>query len=425
MIGGQRPRVAAGRGHMHKDARASPDMRHSAFGALALTILFTAFIAAVYAFGVYLFPALIGPMREALSLSYSDVGGIMAASQLGFLSAALASGALTRIIGPTRLIFLSVLVCGTCLCLVPVLQDRLVLHVLLFVTGGCSATVWVPMVVVAKAALPERHQGKALGLMSSGTAYGIFVNGLSIPLLLPAHGWTAVWYFSAALTGLLFLAGCVFVWSGGLKTSGPGADENRAKVPLAEILTDPIALMLLGVMLFNGISCMPTQNYLASFVSDELQHGVAASSDIWKILGVVGMFGGFAIGVLADMITVRRATVITYLVLAAALALFVHHGSLWQMYLGAALFSLAFNAIFGLIPAYISLAFPARLTTPLFGLGNVMLGTGAMIGNYVGGVTKDVLGSFVPVFSANLVIALCLALVFAVVRERALRSAAS
>lgn len=128
-------------------------------------------------------------------------------------------------------------------------------------------------------------------------------------------------------------------------------------------------------------------------------------------------------GALADRVSVRRALVITYLVLAISLALFIHHGSPNQMYIGAALFSLAFNAIFGLIPAYVSLALPSHLTAPVFGLGNVMLGTGAMIGNYLGGVVRESFGTFEPVFLASLIVAISLALIFRIARDRALNSA--
>ena len=106
------------------------------------------------------------------------------------------------------------------------------------------------------------------------------------------------------------------------------------------------------------------------------------------------MFGGFAMGILADYISVRRALALSYAFLAVAVGTFLHHGSLAEIYLGAALFGLAFNAIFGLIPAYVSLTYPARMTAPIFGFSNVMLGLGAMAGNMIGGLTKEATGSF-------------------------------
>jgi MFS family permease len=99
-------------------------------------------------------------------------------------------------------------------------------------------------------------------------------------------------------------------------------------------------------------------------------------------------------GILADYISVRRALALSYAFLAVALGTFLHHGTLTEIYLGAALFGLAFNAIFGLIPAYVSLTYSARMTAPIFGFSNVMLGLGAMAGNMIGGLIKEVTGSF-------------------------------
>ncbi len=386
-----------------------------------LTALFTAFIAAVYAFGVYLFPALMTQMMPYYSMTYSDAGSVMAASQLGFLIAALLSSQLTSSLGALQLVLLSVLVTSVSLLLVPLMPSVPALQVLLFITGACSATVWVPMVVVARTAINPQHQGKALGLMSSGTAYGIFVNGLSIPVLVPTYGWTSVWLMTATLTLILLIMGLVFfgrkVLSRGIVADLPAGRHAE----LRTVLGERKALAVLAAMFLSGLACMPTQNYLAAYVGTELVLGVAASANIWKIIGFVGMFGGFAMGVMADRLTVQRALTLTYLILAAAVALFAHHGGLLELYIGAALFSLAFNAIFGLIPAYVSLEFRPALTAPIFGAANVMLGLGAMIGNFLGGVIKDWSGSFIPNFIGALFIALFLALLFQLVQKPLVR----
>jgi MFS family permease len=126
------------------------------------------------------------------------------------------------------------------------------------------------------------------------------------------------------------------------------------------------------------------------------------------VIGFIGMFGGFLMGILADKITVKKALVLAYLLLGVSFAAFADHRSLVVIYLGAALFGLAFNAIFGLIPAYVSLAYPTKATALIFGMGNVMLGLGAMTGNFLGGVLKDESGSFQQIYIVALVSAAAL-----------------
>jgi MFS family permease len=106
---------------------------------------------------------------------------------------------------------------------------------------------------------------------------------------------------------------------------------------------------------------------------------------------------------------VQKSLTITYLLLSMATALFLHHGSPYEVYLGAAIFGLAFNAIFGLVPAYVSLNFPKSTATLIFGLATVLLGVGSMIGNFSGGMIHDYLNSFSVIFQISTATGLLLA----------------
>lgn len=386
---------------------------------IALTLLFTSFIAATYGFGVYLFPALMPDMIADFAVGYAEAGTMMSLAQIGFLLSALASGFLTEKIGAVRLVNLSVLVCAICLSLVPFAPNAFFLAALLTVMGMTSASVWVPMVVIAKSHIPVAHQGKALGLMSSGTAYGLFLNGFSIPFLLPSYGWRSVWVFVASVTAALLICGviCLRANARSERQLKKDALPQGAKASNWSLLLNPKNLIVPAMMFLSGIACMPSQNYLVSLVQDELGYGVNAAANIWKAIGLIGMVGGFAMGVVADLITVRRALALSYALLALAISAFLHHGSLVEIYAGAAVFGLAFNAIFGLIPAYVSLTYPARMTAPIFGFGNVMLGLGAMTGNMIGGLTKEATGSFQTSYSLALATALVLLVIALLIRQ--------
>jgi len=129
---------------------------------------------------------------------------------------------------------------------------------------------------------------------------------------------------------------------------------------------------------------------------------------VWSTIGLVGMFGGFAMGALADKITVARALNLSYGLLALCTVLFLHHAALWEVLVGAALFGLVFNAIFGLVPALVSLAFDAHKATVVFALSNVALGLGSMLGNLLGGLLREQQQSFLPVYLASLAVDLLL-----------------
>ncbi|HWT98432.1 MAG TPA: MFS transporter, partial [Terriglobales bacterium] len=187
-------------------------MRHSAIPSapakspLEITLFFTAFVAVTYGFGIYLFAALVPDMRQSLGFGYGTVGLATGIAQAGFLVASLLSGVLAPVIGTSRLIFGSVILSGIGLLLMSRLSGAGEMTVVLTLMGAAAASVWVPMVGVCQQVIPARHHGKALGLMSSGTSYGVFVNGLIVPPLLTSFGWPSVWLTTGVLTSLLLLA---------------------------------------------------------------------------------------------------------------------------------------------------------------------------------------------------------------------------
>jgi adenylyl-sulfate kinase len=67
-------------------------------------------------------------------------------------------------------------------------------------------------------------------------------------------------------------------------------------------------------------------------------------------------------------------------------------------YLAAFLFALAFYPIFGLVPSYIGQIVPVSRLTQAFGIANVLIGLGGVCGNFLGGFSKDLTGSFSTVY---------------------------
>jgi predicted MFS family arabinose efflux permease len=361
---------------------------------LEATLLFTAFIAATYGFGIYLFSALMTDMRKDLGFDYSTVGYVTGGVQAGFLAFALLSGLLAPRLGMKRMVIASVFLTAACLLLMPLVKTTALLALLLTLMGASAASVWVPMVSVAKSLVAEAHLGKALGLMSSGTAYGIFLNGLVLPVMLPAYGWRSVWL----LVGVTTLA--LAAWSAWRIGFSDAKSDKIHRETLAQkelsrgVFRRPATIAVLAMMFLNGLSCMPVQNYLSAMMREQLGYGVDQVAQIVSVTGAVGMVSGFLMGALADRISIKWAMVVTYAILTIAATCFWWHTNLTVLYLGAICFGIAFYAIFGLVPAYVGVIFTSAQATTIFGLGNVLLGIGGMLGNFFGGITKQSTDNF-------------------------------
>ena len=97
-----------------------------------------------------------------------------------------------------------------------------------------------------------------------------------------------------------------------------------------------------------------------------------------------------------------------HLSVSSTISIFLLQSSIGPLLLFAlsAAFGLAFYAIFGLLPAFISKEYDGPATSIVFAFGNIALGLGALTGNYIGGWLKDITGTFYWIYLIVLIAAL-------------------
>lgn len=392
-----------------------------------IVLLLTGLVAATYGFGIYLFAQLVPDMRASLGFDIAYVGTITAAGQAGFLASALLAAWLTPRVGGGWMIFGSGAVCALALLLMPLAQNVVLIGVLLTVLAGTAATVFVPMVEVIARAVPYQYRGMAMGLVSSGTSYGVFINSLLVPFYAPQGEWRTVWWIVGIITIVLVV--CVLVVFKRARLFVREDEDGSDGAPRKGVLREALQGWVYKVWSMNfliGFSTFPFQNYLSSYLRTELHFGVEYTAQIWASIGFVGMFSGLALGALSDRIGLRGAMLMVYVCVAtAAVILVIAPTGYWPMVAGV-VFAVAFYPIFGLIPAYVSkMARGAALAVTIFGIANIMQGVGGMLGNYCAGLLASMSGSFVAVYSVIAGVAVVLAVLTACLpNERGGRQAA-
>lgn len=377
-----------------------------------IVLLLTGLVAATFGFGVYLFAQLVPDMRASLGFDIAYVGTITAAGQFGFLLCALLAAWITPRVGGGWVIFASGVICAAALLLIPLAHNILLIGALLTVLAGTAATVFVPMVDVISRTVAFKYRGMAMGLVSSGTSYGVFINSLLVPLYAPQGEWRAVWWIVGMITVVIALGVAMVFKRAGLFDSQPevATTDDAAGKSGKSLLMQPWVLTVWAMNFLLGFSTFPFQNYLSSYLRNELSFDVTYTAHIWATIGFVGMFAGLAVGWLSDRIGLRIAMMLVYACVAvAALILISHPAGVWPL-VAAVLFALAFYPIFGLIPAYVSkMAGSAALSVTIFGVANILQGVGGMIGNLSGGVLASISGSFVGVYGVIGLVAVLLA----------------
>jgi predicted MFS family arabinose efflux permease len=262
--------------------------------------------------------------------------------------------------------------------------------------------------------IDERHQAKAIGVISSGTNYGVLLNGLLVPALLASWGWRSVWLVSAALTvALSAMIAIVFVRLDCLRPR-VGPQRQAASLPghgatVRQILARRY-LVVCAIALLCGFAGVPFITYFSAYAHDDLHLGLDVTAHAWALVGLVGAVSGLALGMIGDIRTGRdragpaqrdglRTALVSagVLLLCASLVAALHPNS-YALAVAAIAFGFSFFPIFGLLHAYVGKTSAPALAAVVCGICEAAFGIGGAAGNVLGGLCKAASGSFAPVY---------------------------
>jgi MFS family permease len=375
---------------------------------LALTLLLAAVIAATYGFGVYLFPVVLPAMKHDLGFGYAQAGYITAARQLANVAMALLSGFAASRFGAARVMLVATVLSATGLACLAFVHGPWLLGVVLVALNASAAATWVPMMALVAPLIDEHHQAKAIGVIGSGTNYGVLLNGLMVPALMGAWGWRSVWLASAVLTALLSV---VIV----LLFARLGRPETRVKVqpraerPRFEVRTmfSRRWMLVYAIALLSGFAGVPFITYFSAYAHDDLHLGLDVTAHAWAIVGFVGAVSGLTLGMIGDAQSpagqpqrdgMRTALVSAGILLLCASVIAASRPGVHALMIAAVAFGFSFFPLFGLLHAYVGKTSEPALAAIVCGICEASFGVGGALGNVLGGLCKSVAGSFQPVY---------------------------
>lgn len=358
-------------------------------------LLIAAFVGVTYGFGIYVFSQLLPTMSDDLGFSYATAGRITGIGQFLFIVFAFGATWLSHRFNGAVVVVGSAMLCTLCLIGVGLTSSTVVLTGCLAVAAGTSASVYVPIVEIVPRLIDGNRRGTALGIISSGTTYGVFVSAAIIPALTGTVGWRAVWFAVAAVSVVLLIVAVRLFSRLGLFTDLParagGSERPTSGARRRRSLAAGVAFVsvwMVGIWtikFMNGFSFMSYQNFLAPLLRDHGGQTIGYSSAVWLTIAVVGAVAGFAVGRLGDLLGLRRTLTLCYGMFLASCLLLHAAQSGWPPFAAAALFGLSFYPIYGLVPAYVGRISTVSQATLIFGLANVFQGGGGVVGNLVGG----------------------------------------
>jgi MFS family permease len=295
---------------------ASPDAR-KALVAASMGWLLDAFDVMLYAL---ILTAVIGD----LGLTRAQ-GGLMASLTLGASAlGGLVFGVIADKLGRTRALSLSILLYSVFTFACGFAQNIWQFAIFRILLGLGMGGEWASGAALVTETWPEKHRGKAIGIMQSCWAIGYGLAAIVVAIVLPRFGWRAV-FFVGIVPALftLWIRRSVKepeMWlksQGALGASGASGASGATKFPLR------IAIFLTAMNAATMFAWWGLNLWVPSYLSlPTTQGGVGLSTETMSMFIVamqVGMWLGYVtFGFISDAVG-RRPTYISYLLIAAVL----------------------------------------------------------------------------------------------------------
>ncbi|HOJ71647.1 MAG TPA: MFS transporter [Syntrophorhabdaceae bacterium] len=378
----------------------------------AWVIAFTGTLVTILAhgFGRMSYSVILPSMKDGLSLTYTQLGSIATGNFIGYLSLAIIGGFLAARFGVRRVVFVSLLVIGISLFLTGFSQSFIFAFFMRLISGLGNGGSYVPIMALPAAWFVIKKRGLATGIVSAGIGFGLFLSGIILPPVIAAfgkEGWRYAWF----LMGIIVFI-CAFVCYAFLRnnpkekgTTMYGGEEEQktgAKVTLfsafKDVVVEPEIWKLGCVYFMYGFSYIIYLTFFVAYLTKEMGVKPAEAGGIFSILGIFSIFCGVIYGWISDLLGRKYGSMLAYINLAVAYAIF----ALWRepvgFYVSAVAFGVAAFSIPTIMAAASGDAVGGRLAPAGLGFITLFFGIGQALGPVIGGWLKDTTGTFAYAF---------------------------
>jgi sugar phosphate permease len=375
-----------------------------------------------HGFGRMSYSVILPPMKEGLSLTYTQVGLIGTGNFIGYLCLAVIGGFLAARFGARKIIFISLMVMGICLFLTGLSESFGFAFAMRLITGMGNGGSYIPVMALPAAWFVTRKRGLATGIATVGTGTGLSLAGIILPYFIVSYGhegWRYAWY----VMGILVFAGSFIVYAlernspeeKGLFIYGSAEDDkssqgSRQGVSFLSAWRDVIKereIWKLGSVYFMyGFSYIIYLTFFIAYLTKEIGLSPQKAGGMFAVLGLSSIFSGVLWGSISDLVGRRFGSMYAYIVLALSYCIFAFWNDQTGLYISCIIYGFTISSIPVILAAAAGDSVGAKLAPAGLGCITLIFGVGQAIGPAVAGYIKDSTGSFTGAFALSAVVSL-------------------
>jgi OFA family oxalate/formate antiporter-like MFS transporter len=370
-----------------------------------IAIIFAGFFTLFVAFAIrYAYGLLLPYMLPSLGISKTGAGIIYSSYFITYTVLSPLLGLLVDRFDARKILTIFVIIMGAAAYLMSISSSLIQASIFFALAGVGHSACWVPVVTVVQRWVSETRRGMALAFVDLGSASGIVVWSMVIPLIIGAFTWRSAWVSlglcSFAAAGLNFFSIRSYP-PVQLEHRGTQAESNRRisiRVTYSVILRDK-KFYLIGLSYFLlSFSILIPFTFLTTYVTQVLMLPYKSATELLAVLAAAGAVGKLILSHLSDNAgRIRIMMLCGVLVAAGGLGM-----GLVQSLSGLTIFSVVLGVGYGTIwPVYAASSqdfFSKEYAGSVVGLWTVYHGAGSIISPILTGWTIDTTGSYTWMF---------------------------
>ncbi|MDA3902138.1 MAG: YbfB/YjiJ family MFS transporter [Desulfuromusa sp.] len=357
----------------------------------------------------FAFGMLLPSMRDALGMSYDEMGLLGTANFAGYLVAVGFTPLILRRLTPRSLITIGLMLIAACMFGISASRSYISVLSLYTLVGVGSGLANIPLMVLVSYWFRRERRGRAAGFIVIGSGFAIIFSGFLIPYLnthFGTQGWRISWLTIGFIVLVIAAIAAALIRNTpeekGLEPLGAHGSvdydpsETKGRFSVVQILAH------LGALYFVfGATYVIYGTFIVTTMVEEYGFAEASAGRFWSWVGFFSLFSGVVFGILSDRIGRKGGLMVVFAVQTAAYLLAGSSLGEKGIFISVALYGVAAFAIPAIMAAAIGDYLGKARAAAGFSMITFCFAIGQTLGPALAGINAESTGTFTGSYLAS------------------------